>query len=164
MNVVRGRCLGAVGAITERPLTVGGAAEFAPAATLKPTMFGQPINDGPGAIESVFRAGRIVPIKTQVVDAAGVLVPNEDGLALAASCAVTVAVTAEAGTVGPVNEATPQQETSGTGSCLRYDATADQFIVGWPTKDLASGRYALRITATDAARSPGSREVTVALR
>jgi hypothetical protein len=53
VNVTRGRCLGAVGAITEHPLTVGGAAEFAAGPTLQPTVYGQPINDGPGAIESV---------------------------------------------------------------------------------------------------------------
>ena len=106
-----------------------------------------------------------MPVKTQVVSTADALpVSDEDGFALAARCAVTLDVAAELGAFGPVNEASPAYETSATGSCLRYDAEGDQFIIGWPTKSLASGRYALRITVTDANGSSASREVSVALR
>jgi hypothetical protein len=164
LNVVRGRCLGAVGAVTEEALTIGGAAEFAAPSILKPTVFGQPINDGPGADESVFKAGRIVPVKAQIVAADGALVSDEVGLALAASCAVTLTVTTAEGTVGQINEAPPPSETSTVGSCLRYDPDADHFIIGWSTKGLPSARYTLRVTVGEDSGASASRGVTVALR
>ena len=94
--------------------------------------FLQPINaDG----SSVFKAGRVVPVKVRITGTA-----NGHQYTV-----VTLTVTRVDGVADPVNEAT-SAGAANEGDIFRYDAAADQYVYNLDTKALAPGKYRLSVT------------------
>lgn len=94
--------------------------------------FQQPINaDGSSAFN-----GNVVPVKIKITDANGDPVPDAEPYLYYAFGTPTVVGT----------DAEPVANTSPDGTNLmRYDATADQYILNWDVSGLANGTYTLRV-------------------
>jgi hypothetical protein len=111
----------------------------------------QPVNDAPNAAMSVFKQGSTVPIKFQLVDTAGALIPDAAAAALASACDVRLSVAKAGSTASPVDESV-YTAPADSGSCFRYDSSARQFTYNLGTKGLSAGAtYVLTIhfTASD---------------
>lgn len=98
--------------------------------------FAQPIND-PATHESVFKYGRTVPVKIQLLDS------NKKPVS---GAVITISVT-KLGTVETAVNESSITTPADSGSTFRYDVTSGQYIYNLGTGGLQSGcRY--RITAT----------------
>jgi hypothetical protein len=95
--------------------------------------FLQPIN-GDGS--SVFKAGRVIPVKVELEGAA-------NG---SPYTTVTLEVVRLDATSGPVNEPVVSAGAANEGDAFRYDALADQYVYNLSTKGLPSGTYELVVS------------------
>ena len=126
-------------------------------------VFTQPINDGAGATQSVFKGGSTIPVKFQITDTAGVLLADSQAQAIADACNANINYGFVGGAVGTVDE-TALIATPTTGSCFRYDSTARQFIYNLSTKPMATGTWTLGVTVVMPDTSVISHAVNVGLR
>lgn len=156
------------------PITCSGAAAadyvfsyVAGTLTVKVTMqikaFGQPINDPAGTAPSVLKGGSTLPVKFQVTDLSGALLPDAAAQAIADGCNAKISYGFVSGSVGATNES-PYNDTPSSGSCFRYDATAHQFIYNLSTKAMLTGSWTLRATVTMSDSSVISHEVNIGIR
>jgi hypothetical protein len=112
-----------------------------------PGYFIQPINDpiSSGNPGSVFKAGSTVPVKFQLHDATGALIPDNLASSIAGACQATISVVSAPGTADAVDESVDSSPAS-SGACFRYDSTTHQFLFNLGTKNYLLGNHSITVT------------------
>jgi hypothetical protein len=90
-----------------------------------------------------FKAGSVIPVKFQLKDANGSLIPAAHALTLTTVIRTGLAST-DVGSAPPVEEGAGNSADSG--NIFRYDAGGDQFVFNLATKDWQAGTYSIQIS------------------